>query len=994
MPGRCQTSRTGDVGSLARVMSEKDRSGVLGTSSGDLLGRDEEVATLHQCLEAARSGRPSVILLGGDAGIGKTRLLSEFVGGCTERVLWGGCLPLGERGVPYLPLIEMMRSLDEDTRSSLSPALAVFAPGDRRESTGGARTRAHLFQGVIEFLEQLAAAAPLIVVVEDGHWADRSTRDLLDFVLSQLRNQRIMLVVSFRTDDLPTDHPLRPTLVEWMRRAAVTRVDLEPLTAEEGLQLVARLLVGSEITRDQAIRLVERADGNPFFLEELAAAGPDAGGPPGRMRDLLLRRTHGLTPDLLRLLRIASAGGTGIDEALLSRVAAVDIEETRLLLRSAIQEQLLVVDDRGCRFRHALLAEALHEDLLPAERREYHAAYADALADQSPMRPEELATHSAEAGRVNEALTYWIAAGEAAEAQFAFAEALAGYQSALDLWYAAEDPETDTGLRRGDLMRRLAETAFLAGEGQLACDIARQVLDEVDEASDPITAGLVYHRLARYVRNTDDLNEALALQERSVALIPSSPPSPERAEVLSGLALIHQFENRYHEAHDLSSEAIEVAGATGAVEAEIRARNTLGETICVLEDLDRGLATIGEALVLARNTGNAHEQARSLWNMQANRYFGGRMSDFVDNAEATMAALRITQPHWIADHMVDTADALQMLGRWDEAEAMVAAAKLAYPTMAERLGVPELLIGKGRLEEAQALVEAQATLLVGYLGPDVTGRVLNLVNQADIALAQRDPTRAMELIDEVLQRYPNLDKPVYVSQGIAVGLRAAADVARAAGIRGEDLELTEAIQKGDRLYARLAEQLALSGPENGWRRLVGCLAAQCDAERSRLHGRPDPDAWHHARERWLGLSMPIRAAYCQFRWAEESLSSGVDRITVESAVRDLSDYLSGVGARLLHDEVRALARRARIDVGDRPGPDRYGLTAREREVLSRLTRGATNRQIADALFISEKTASVHVSNILRKLTAANRGEAAATAIKEGLVDVADLGRGT
>jgi hypothetical protein len=161
------------------------------------------------------------------------------------------------------------------------------------------------------------------------------------------------------------------------------------------------------------------------------------------------------------------------------------------------------------------------------------------------------------------------------------------------------------------------------------------------------------------------------------------------------------------------------------------------------------------------------------------------MSDFVDNAEATIAALRITQPHWIADHMVDTADALQMLGRWDEAEAMVAAAKLAYPTMAERLGVPELLIGKGRLEEAQALVEAQAMLLVGYLGPDVTGRVLNLVNQADIALAQRDPTRAMDLIDEVLQRYPNLDKPVYVSQGIAVGLRAAADVARAAASGGK-----------------------------------------------------------------------------------------------------------------------------------------------------------------------------------------------------------------
>lgn len=972
--------------------SETGRTAPTDLSKTGLFGRDEEMAQLRAAAEASRAGTPSTILVGGDAGMGKTRLLSEFIAGTGEPVLWGGCLPLGERGVPYLPLIEMLRSLDDATRDTLPPALDVVVPRGTAEP-GKATSRAHLFQAVIELLEDLAAQAPLIVVVEDLHWADRSTRDLIDFVIGLLRDQRILVVVSFRSDDLPTDHPLRSTLAEWQRRPGVTRIDLEPLSPDDGLRMIAGLLSGSGLTREQAARLVERADGNPFFLEELAAAGPDVTGPPERMRDLLLRRTHEMSPELLRLLRIASAGGTSINEELLSRVAGSGIDETRDLLRDGIRAQLLTVDHRGCRFRHALLAEALHDDLLPAERREYHASYADSLGKgEIPVRPGELAAHQAEAGRIDRALAAWVAAAEAAEAQFAFAEALDGYRSALDIWDLATDPEGDTGLDRVDLLRRLAETAFLAGEGRLACDMAGRALDEIDPASDPIRAGLIHHRLARYVRNTELFDEALGYQEKAVELIPASPATPERAEVLSGLALMHQFENRYHEAHRLSLEAIEVAESTDAMEAEIRARNTLGETVCILDDLDRGLEIIGEAYELARRTGNAHEQARSLWNMQGNRYFGGRMADFVANSEPTIAILRITQPHWIADHMIDTADALQMLGRWEEADQVVANAKQAYPMVADRLGVPELLVARGRLEEAKALVHEQGLRLIGFVGPDVTSRVVNLVNQAEIALAEGDQMRALALVEEALDRYPSLEKPVYMCQGIAIGMRAAGDLARTARIKGETEKVEEAARVGERLHARLVEKLDLPGPDQGWKRPVGCLAAQCDAELSRLHGQPDPTLWTRAKEHWDDLAMPYRAAYCDYRWAEDALATGVERASVEQVVRGLSDLLADLGAKLLHNEVKALARRARIDVGERFSSDRYGLTDREREVLAQLAGGSTNRQIAEALFISEKTASVHVSNILRKLTAANRGEAAATAIREGLVDMADLGR--
>jgi DNA-binding CsgD family transcriptional regulator len=276
------------------------------------------------------------------------------------------------------------------------------------------------------------------------------------------------------------------------------------------------------------------------------------------------------------------------------------------------------------------------------------------------------------------------------------------------------------------------------------------------------------------------------------------------------------------------------------------------------------------------------------------------------------------------------------------------------------------------------------------MGPDVTGRVLNLVHQADIALAEGKPGDAIRLVEEALERYPALDKPVYICHGIAIGLRAAADLARSARMKQDAAALEGAVEEGERLHQAMMEKVGLPGPKDGWRLEVGCLAAQCDAELSRLHGKPDPEGWDLARDRWLALSMPYRAAYCRFRWAEDSLNAGVDRSEVARALEELSAFLHVLDARLLLDEVRALARRARIDLGDRYSADRYGLTERERDVLAELATGATNRQIAETLFISEKTASVHVSNILRKLDAANRGEAAAAAIREGLVDLTRL----
>jgi len=952
-------------------------------SPGDLIGRDNELATLRGHLERARAGDPSLVLVGGEAGIGKTRLLSELADGAEARVLWGGCLPMGERGLPYLPVIEMLRSL-QDEGEELPPALEVLLPR-RGQPPGRAANRSHLFQSVIELFDELSEHGPLLVVVEDLHWADRSTRDLLDFVGALLRNQQILVVASFRTDDLSSDHPLRPLLAEWTRRRGVSRLDVEALSTNEGLRLVLGRLPDGSMSRDQALRLVERAGGNPYFLEELAASHLTHSETPEPLRDLILRRTRGLPGPVLRLLRIASVGGTNIDEEVLARVAGVGIEETRRLLRAAMDDQLVVLDGRTCRFRHALLAEAIHDDLLPAERREYHAAYADALVSgPSSPAPAELAGHQAEAGRIDEALNAWVEAAEAAEAQFAFAESRLGFASALDLWDRASDPEHTSGTNRLELQRRLGHAAFLAGDFQIACEAGRQVVDQIDPLADPIGAALAHDRLARYMCNTTEYGEALAIQQRAVELVPRSE-TPERAEVISGLARILQFEGRYPEARDRSIEAIELALATGAVEAEISARNTLGNAMAIIDDVERGLTVIREALELARAHQDSHEQARSLWNIHAHLFQSARWEEHIQTSTEYLAALSGLRPSWVPEMMINVAEALFRLGRWDEAEEVIENARLEDPGSAELLGMTELHVARGELALARALSAAK---LAAETSADIETHVFNVVNRAEIELAERHLPAAMASIDEVLDWSKGLDIYLSIAYGIVAGIRAAADRAFEARIKGDEADLGDVVAAGRRYHGRMNEVMAQPGSAAGWKREVGALAGQTDAELARLEGRHDTETWAEAERRWIQLSMPYHAAYCRYRWAEAAVADGADRSEVRSILGELVAYLSDIGAKPLAEDVRRLARRARIDLGDRPTPDRFGLTDREREVLARMVEGSTNRQIAAALYISEKTASVHVSNIMRKLGAANRGEASATAIREGLVDLA------
>ncbi len=427
--------------------------------TGGFVGRAEELARVGGLLQRAADGEPRVQLIGGEAGIGKTRLVEQLATAASRqgmRVLRGGCVPLGEEGLPFAPVL---------------PDLPWSGEAARGAVAGGSQGR--LFELLLGVVERLATSAPLLLVMEDLHWADRSTRDLVAFLAASMRAGRVLLVCTFRSDELHRLHPLRGLLAELARNRRVERLELARFTRAELVEQLAGLL-----GRDPPARLVEdvyaRSEGNPFFTEELVLAGAGTGprGLPPSLREVLLTRVVRLGPDTQRLLGVAAAAGAGVTQPVLA--AVVGMGEAALLdgLREAVDQQVLVPEPGGdgYAFRHALVAEAVAGELLPGERVRLHAALATALeaglgAGEAPaMRAAHLAHHWSGAGDQPRALAASIRAAAAAEQVYAFAEAQLQLERVLSLWDRVPDAAERAGMDRVAVLSRCAEAAYAAGD--------------------------------------------------------------------------------------------------------------------------------------------------------------------------------------------------------------------------------------------------------------------------------------------------------------------------------------------------------------------------------------------------------------------------------------------------------------------------------------------------------------------------------------------------
>ena len=421
-------------------------------------GRDAELAVLAAAFGEAAGGTPGTVLIGAEAGGGKSRLVTEFTGrvGTRARVLTGGCVELSAAGLPYAPFAAALRELTRERGAAevmaLLPGqaaggLAALLPGFGAPP-GGAdpeTARIRLFELMLALLEALAEQQPLVLVVEDMHWADGPTCDLLSFLVRNLRQAAVLVVVTFRSDGLDGAHPLRRLLAGLERMPGVSRLDLPRLSRD---QVAAQLegILGFRLALASVSALYARSGGNPLFTEALVnrdgTVRPDL---PGSLRDLLLGAVTDLPEQAQQPVRMAAVGGVRVAHGLLAAVTRADDAELTAGLRSAVAASVLVSDGDGYAFRHDLIREAVLGDLLPGERAQAHRRFAEAL-EASPSLGSDgtvvtvVARHWLGVRDTERAMTAAWRAAAAAGASFAYAEQLMMLEQVLQLWDQVPDP--------------------------------------------------------------------------------------------------------------------------------------------------------------------------------------------------------------------------------------------------------------------------------------------------------------------------------------------------------------------------------------------------------------------------------------------------------------------------------------------------------------------------------------------------------------------------
>jgi DNA-binding CsgD family transcriptional regulator len=989
-------------------------------TSPTFVGRVEELQVLEAARVRAANAEPAVVLVGGEAGVGKTRLVAELTGRCGAdgtRVVAGGCVPVAEGGLPYAPVVELLRGLladlGVDALRGLTgpswPELARLLPalGETQSTTPPGRDgRSRVFELLLGLLGRLGEQAPLVLVVEDLHWADRSTRDLLAFLVRNLRRERVLLVVTYRSDETGRRR-LGPYLAELDRGSRVDRILLPRFQRGE---VVAQLtgILGVAPPGELVDAVFDRSEGNAFFTEELLAA-VRAGSQelPTTLRELLHGRVEALSERAQQILGVAAVAGRRVPHRLLAAVAGLDDRRLDGALRQAVAHQLLVTrpDQDGYEFRHALLQEVVYTGLLPGERARLHAHVAAAVAahpgwagGSAATVAAELADHWERAGNLERALPATIEAAAQAEGTYAFAEALRHYQRALDLWDRVSGAAELAPIDRVTLQERAAEAASLILDQPQAVELVRAALAGVDRQREPVRAGLLLERLGRYLWLTLD-EAALAAYQEAVRLVPAEPPSAEQARVLAGYAQILGLLGRHVDSRQAAEEALAAGRQAGARREEGRALAFLGVELARLGDAAGGLAYLRDARGIAQEVADVDGFGWACFNVAWVSEGAGRLEEALAAALEGADASRRLGSAW-QDSLQEAAAWFEfLLGRWDDADRHFRVA-LERDRFADtmrvhaRLERARLDIARGDFVAARQLLQ-QAEALAEGAGHDQFDAQFSWPlahTRAELALWEGRDQEAFQAVTEGLAAMARAGQENGWPVLFALGLAAAAGRAQRASVRRATAEAEAARRDGDELLARL--EAARGAPDH--RPETDAVLLQCRAEQARLHGRSDPAAWAATAARWDALGQPYPAACARFRQAEALLASRAPRTRVEEALWAAHTVAARLGAAPLQRELERLARRGRLRLQAAAEPvsqpeqhsaaSRLGLTRREAEVLALVAAGRSNRQIGEALFITPKTASIHVSRILAKLGVGGRVEAAAIAHRLGLVE--------
>ena len=992
-------------------------------SSPVLVGRQSEVGRVAAALEDAVSGRSGLFLVAGEAGVGKTRFVEEVVRRAREigtTALVGSCIELGGSGLPFGPLTEALRRLatgrspDEmkgllgtahGELARLLPDLGEAVEPDGRSGLGVDSAQARLFEAVLGLFGRLARGRGLLFVVEDAHWADPSTLDLLAYLARNSHDAGIVVLATFRSDELHRRHPLLPYLAELERGRGTQRIDLARLDRRE-LASQIREIRGAPPDPDLVDAVFSRSGGNPFFVEELLAVETSGHALPAVLRDVLLARLAALSEPTQELLRQASASGPRVSTRILARVA--EREETDLTgsLREAVERFILVpieaVTEETFMFRHSLLQEAIYGELLPGERTRLHARYAEAIAAANPASNDpsapELASHWYAAHDLPRALGASVRAGLAAERLNAFADAQAQFERALELWAQVPDPAGQAGLDRIELLERAARTAAETMPPR-AVALMREAVALAGDSGEPTRMGLLKERLGRYLWNAGDGFAALEACRDAVQLVPADPPSLARARVTATLGQILMVEAYMQEAKPHCEEAVEAARRVRAPEIESHALNSLGCCRVYLGDFSGGLEDLRQALDIGLAVESIDDVSRAYANLVDVSNTGGRFVEAADLAEKGFAyALDhgVVRMYGVAC-LCEGASALQRMGQWSDAAALVEQAQPYEVPGTSEVFIQERLalldVAQGRHDEAARRIERLRPLIERTVEAQWVVPVAEAA--AELALWQGNPLIARAEIHAAFKRLPT-DTPGLlwrIGPLYALALRAEADAAVLARARRVPQELDESRAVADKyleLIGALRDIVLRDLPT--FASLAEAYWSICVAERRRLDGASESGLWASASDAFGAIPMAYPRAYALWRQAEAALSKSANRSEAARPLREAHAISVRLDATPLRLEIERLAVRGRVDLTEEPPrvsapPDALtslGLTVREREVLELIAVGQTNRQIAATLFITERTAGHHVSSILAKLGVRGRTEAAATAYRLGL----------
>ena len=994
------------------------------------VGREEELSRL----EAALGLHTRLVLVEGDAGVGKTRFVCEAMAKAAAAgvvMVRGECLPLAET-LPLLPVAAALGGLARLDGGGLMEGALNSAPEYLRGEVGrllpelgsdsgpgaGGRDegwqRERLLSAVAELFDAVArkCGSGVALVVEDVHWADSATLDLLTFVVRGGCRGAVSVVATSRADEAPLAAHVADWLAQMRGAAGVEEIRLAPLSREEVAQQAAAL-AGCPVPGEVVDELYARAQGNPFFTEQLVAGGlagrAEAGlgvpaGLPDRLAELLTARAGRCAGNARAVLAGLAVAGRPLDENLVGAVTGLDSEAVRGGLRELAAARLLAEDtaDGGHRPRHALLAEAVAGALLAGERATLHESSARALAAAGDKRlAAEVAGHWQAAGRPVEELPARLAAAEAAERVFGYAEAAVHWRRAIGLSQAlpAAADAAGTGLPR--IYVRAIDALYRSGDGEHAAEVAEEAYRRFAADPDPATAAVARHQAARS-RVIDAAGGGLPLIEEALRLYEQAPPSAEHAKAWLDYAddFLYHVEGRHQDIPRALNQALRIAEAAGATAMIPGILASLAANAFVRGHVEEGFSFLEQGWILARTAGNRIALVR-LAAKESDALL--KLARFQDAADIALGGLGPAREAGLQASFEATilafnaAEALLAGGRTAEAAALVEPLTAGPPDRDDWIAHEaraEIDLLRGDIDAAAArrrLIDA----IPAHHGTGPAARE-SARRAAELAVWAGRPGDALAEVQQALPLLQTTDLTIMCGWLLAVGMRACADLAEGARARRDEAAAAAARSAADGLTSWLDQVSRAPFTDHPLVATIPAERATWDAERTRLFGAGDPEAWHVAAEIWQDLGCPHRAGYAWWRQAQAHLDVGQPTTASAVALRAASGAADGHAPLLA--QIRLLAGRARITLQpatglpETPPPAEarapYGLTGRELAVLRLLAAGRTNAQIGAELYISPKTAGVHVSAILRKLGVSGRVQAAALAERAGLLPAA------